>query len=116
MGHLLLFDISGGELLLIMLVVLMFFGSKGVPGIARTMGRMMRQVRDASAEVQREIQRGADEVRQGYEEQRRSIAAGPANPPAPRPPTTATVAPDPGPEVPVPPAPPGPPGSIARND
>lgn len=79
MGRLLLFDISGGELMLILVVVLMFFGSKGIPGIARTLGRTMRQVRDASAEVQREIQRGATEVKQGYEEQKRSFI--PVNPP-----------------------------------
>lgn len=99
MGHLLIFDISGGELMLILVVVLMFFGSKGLPGIARTLGRTMRQVRDASAEVQREIQRGANDVKQGYEEQRRSFipenplpqsrpqppAAPPAEPPAAKP-------------------------------
>ncbi len=73
MSVFLIFDISGGELLLIMVVVLMFFGSKGLPGIARTIGRTMRQVRDASADVQREIQRGATEVKQSYEEQRRSF-------------------------------------------
>ena len=37
MGRLLIFDISGGELMLILVVVLMFFGSKGIPGIARTL-------------------------------------------------------------------------------
>ena len=73
MGHLLIFDISGGELMLILVVVLMFFGSKGLPGIARTLGRTMRQIRDASAEVQREIQRGAQDVRQEVEQQRRSF-------------------------------------------
>lgn len=79
MSRLLLFDVSGGELMLIMVVVLMFFGSKGLPGIARTLGRTMRQIRDASAEVQREIQRGANEVKEGYEEQRRSFV--PPDPP-----------------------------------
>ena len=73
MGILLLFDISGGELMVILLFVLMFFGSKGVPDIARTLGRTMRQVRDASNEVQREIQRGANDVRRTVEEQRRSL-------------------------------------------
>lgn len=73
MGILLLFDISGGELMVILLFVLMFFGAKGVPDIARTLGRTMRQVRDASNEVQREIQRGANDVRRTVEEQRRSL-------------------------------------------
>ncbi len=70
MPHLLIFDVSGGELLVIMLFVLLFFGSKGIPGIARTLGRGMRQLRDASAEVQREIEKGAEEVKSGYDQQR----------------------------------------------
>ena len=69
----LLFDISGGELIVILLFVLMFFGSKGIPDIARTMGRTMRQVRDASQEVQREIHKGASDVRRTVEEQRRNL-------------------------------------------
>jgi len=67
----LIFDISGGELLVILLFVLLFFGSKGIPGVARTLGRTMRQLRDATAEVQREIQKGAEDVKKGYEEQRK---------------------------------------------
>lgn len=83
----LLFDISGGELMVVMLFVLLFFGSKGIPDIARTLGRTIRQVRDASSEVQREIHRGAQDVRRTMEEQRQAIldepAAGPpAKPPA----------------------------------
>jgi sec-independent protein translocase protein TatA len=71
---LLIFDISGGELILILVVVLLFFGAKGIPDVARTMGRISRQLRDASAEVQREIQKGANDVKRGYEEQRKSFA------------------------------------------
>jgi len=69
----LLFDVSGGELIVILLFVLLFFGSKGIPDVARTLGRTMRQVRDASNEVQREIQRGANDVRRTMEEQRRTM-------------------------------------------
>lgn len=70
---LLIFDISGGELLVVLLFILLFFGSKGIPDIARTMGRTMRQLRDATNEVQREIQKGATEVKQGFEAQRRDL-------------------------------------------
>lgn len=59
--------------MVILLFVLMFFGAKGIPDIARTLGRTMRQVRDASNEVQREIQRGANDVRRTVEEQRRTL-------------------------------------------
>jgi sec-independent protein translocase protein TatA len=88
----LLFDISGGELIVIMLFVLLFFGAKGIPDIARGVGRFMRQVRDASNEVQREINRGAQEVRQATLEQQRQIEdaareAGPEST-APKPPTS----------------------------
>lgn len=73
MGTALIFDISGGELLVILLFALLFFGSKGIPDLARTLGRTMRQVRDASNEVQREIQRGATDVTRAVNEQRRSF-------------------------------------------
>ncbi|MBL7956629.1 MAG: twin-arginine translocase TatA/TatE family subunit [Flavobacteriales bacterium] len=69
----LLFDISGGEFLVIMLFVLIFFGAKGVPDIARGAGRFLRQVRDASNEVQREINRGASEVRRAAAEHQRQV-------------------------------------------
>jgi len=72
----LFFSISGGELVMVLLFVLLFFGSKGLPGIARTMGRTMRQVRDASNEVQREIQRGANEVRREVEQRRTELEQG----------------------------------------
>lgn len=87
----LLFDISGGELIVVLLFILLFFGSKGIPDIARTLGRTMRQVRDASNEVQREIHRGAQDVRRTMEEQRRAVLD--ETPPAPPAPPTATPPP-----------------------
>ena len=86
MGILLLFDISGGELMVILLFVLMFFGAKGIPDIARTLGRTMRQVRDASNEVQREIQREASNMNRALQDQRKEAAA-PRAPLDPQPPT-----------------------------
>lgn len=67
----LIFDISGGELIVILLFVLLFFGAKGIPDIARTMGRTLRQVRDASNEVQREINKGATEIKRTVDDQRK---------------------------------------------
>lgn len=69
----LLFDISGGEFLVVILFVLIFFGAKGVPDIARGAGRFLRQVRDASSEVQREINRGAQEVRRAATEHQQQV-------------------------------------------
>ena len=65
---LLFFSLGIGEVVIIMLVALIFFGSKGLPDVARTLGRTMRQMRDASQEVQREIRKGTSEVQQKIEE------------------------------------------------
>ena len=56
---LLLEGISAGELIFVFLVVLLFFGSKSIPKMARTLGRGMRQLRDASQQIQDDIQSGA---------------------------------------------------------
>lgn len=54
-------DVSGSEVFLIFLVILIFFGPKSIPGIARSLGKAFRQIKDASAEVQNEIRKsGAD--------------------------------------------------------
>lgn len=48
---------------MIVIFVLIFFGADKIPGIARTMGRTMRQVRDATQEIQRDIQGSVKEVK-----------------------------------------------------
>lgn len=94
-------DISGGEVMVILVFVLLFFGSKGLPDIARTMGRTLRQVRDASNEVQREINKGAHDVRRSMEEQRRVFnAEPPAVPTLPIAQPPAQAAPEPPPAEP----------------
>lgn len=60
----LFFEVGGGEILLIMLVALMFFGSKNVPQIARGLGKGMREIRDASNNIKSEIVREAERVKE----------------------------------------------------
>lgn len=55
-----MFGIGGGELIFIVLVVLMLFGSDKVPEIARTLGRAMHQLKNATNEIKGEIHRSAD--------------------------------------------------------
>ncbi|KIM09691.1 MAG: Sec-independent protein translocase (twin-arginine translocation protein) [Sulfurovum sp. FS06-10] len=47
-----------GELLLILIVVLMLFGSKEIPDIARFLGKTMAQLKNATNEIKSEIQKG----------------------------------------------------------
>jgi sec-independent protein translocase protein TatA len=46
---------SGGEFLLVLLVILLLFGSKNLPHMARTLGRTMETFRRAAREVTDEI-------------------------------------------------------------
>ncbi|WP_417942406.1 Sec-independent protein translocase subunit TatA/TatB [Flavobacterium sp. RS13.1] len=56
-----MFGIGGGELVFIMFIVLMLFGSDKVPEIARTMGKAMAQLKNATNDIKNEIQKGAEE-------------------------------------------------------
>ncbi len=55
-----MFGIGGGEFILIVFVVLMLFGSDKIPDIARTLGKMMRQLKHATDDIKSEIQKSAD--------------------------------------------------------
>lgn len=55
-----MFGIGGGELIFIMFIVLMLFGSDKVPEIARTMGKAMAQLKNATNDIKSEIQKGAE--------------------------------------------------------
>lgn len=54
--------IGGPEILIIMLVVVMLFGSKKIPEIARALGKGIREMKDASNEIRREIRSSANTV------------------------------------------------------
>ena len=56
-------DVSGSEVLVILIFILIFFGSKSIPGIARTFGRTIRQIKDASNELQEEIRKSGVDVK-----------------------------------------------------
>ena len=47
--------ISGAELVMVMLLALLFFGSKAIPDIARTLGKGLREFKKATNEIKREI-------------------------------------------------------------
>ncbi len=56
-----MFGIGGGELIFIMFIVLMLFGSDKIPEIARTLGKTMAQIKNATNDIKSEIQKGAEE-------------------------------------------------------
>jgi sec-independent protein translocase protein TatA len=56
-------DIAMSEIVVIMLVVLLFFGAKSIPGIAKTLGRSLYEFRNAQSELQREIQKSGMDIK-----------------------------------------------------
>ncbi len=52
--------ISGGEIFFIMFIVVMVFGSDKIPGIAKGLGKGMRQLKDATEDIKQEIQKSAE--------------------------------------------------------
>lgn len=63
-------DVGGGEVALIVLFILIFFGSKSIPGIAKTMGSTMRQIKDATQEVQNEIKKSTGDMKKDFDLQK----------------------------------------------
>lgn len=56
-------DIGGGELFVIILVILMFFGSKKIPDLARGLGKGIREFKNATNDIQREIRDSANSIK-----------------------------------------------------
>ncbi len=51
--------LGGWEILLIVLVVLIFFGAKRIPELARGLGKGIREFKDATKEINDEIEEGS---------------------------------------------------------
>jgi len=63
-------DIGGSELILIMVVILIFFGANKIPELARGLGKGIREFKDASSEIRNEFERaGQNAPNQGYPNQ-----------------------------------------------
>ena len=52
--------ISGPEIIIILLVVVLVFGTDKLPEIARSLGKGMSQIKNATNEIKSEIHRSAD--------------------------------------------------------
>lgn len=54
-----MFGIGGGELIFIIFIALMLFGADKIPDIARTLGKGMAQLKNATNDIKSEIQNSA---------------------------------------------------------
>ena len=60
-----IYFISGAELVLVFFIILLVFGADKVPDIARTLGKGMRQVRNATQDIKDEIKKSSE--KQGFD-------------------------------------------------
>lgn len=60
---------SGGEIFVIMLFVLLFFGAESIPKISKQLGKIMYQVKNATDDIKRDIRDSANNMKQDIMEQ-----------------------------------------------
>lgn len=71
-----MFGISGAEMLVIMVIVLLVFGPKELPAAMRTAGRALRTINRMRSDMRRQFESALREVEKetGADEMRKSIA------------------------------------------
>lgn len=57
---LLFLNLGGGELFIIVLFIILFFGSDKLPGLAKGIGKGIREINNAKAQIQTEIQKSTN--------------------------------------------------------
>ncbi|SFH30430.1 Sec-independent protein translocase subunit TatA/TatB [Pedobacter insulae] len=66
-------NMGGGEIALIMVAILLLFGGKKLPELARGLGKGIREFKDASEDVKREIHRNINSVTTEEEEKQEEL-------------------------------------------
>jgi len=60
---LLFFNLGGGEIFIVLLIILLLFGSKKIPELARGLGKGIRYFKDATNEIQEDIRESVDDIK-----------------------------------------------------
>ncbi|MFP4022916.1 MAG: twin-arginine translocase TatA/TatE family subunit [Thiohalospira sp.] len=66
--HRMFLFISGQEIFIILLVVLLLFGANKIPEIARGLGKGMREFRKAADDIKREMNNQSDDIKKDFKE------------------------------------------------
>jgi sec-independent protein translocase protein TatA len=56
-----MFGMGTTEMILVLLIIIIFFGAKKIPELARGLGKGIREFKDASQEVKKEIESSVQE-------------------------------------------------------
>ena len=60
-------NLGGGEVFIIVLVIIMLFGSDKLPGLAKGIGKGLREFNDAKNQIQNEIHKSTSGIREDIE-------------------------------------------------
>jgi sec-independent protein translocase protein TatA len=76
-GLVLFLNLGGGEVILIIFVILLLFGGKGLPTIAKTLGKGIREFKDATSGIQKDIRDSTsgitDQITEHIQEVRKEV-------------------------------------------
>jgi sec-independent protein translocase protein TatA len=72
-NFILFLNLGGGEVVLILFVILLMFGGKGIPSIAKTLGKGIREFKNATNDIQRDIHQSTGGITQQVNEQIQEI-------------------------------------------
>jgi len=59
--------IGGPEIIIVLLFIVMFFGSKKIPELAKGLGKAMREVKDASNDIKKEIRDSSKSIKDDFD-------------------------------------------------
>lgn len=62
----LFFNISGGEIFIILLIVFIVFGPSKMPELARSLGRMMNEAKKASSDISKEFKKQTSAIERDF--------------------------------------------------
>ncbi len=60
-------NLGGGEMFLVVIVIIMLFGSDKLPELVKGLGKGIREINDAKNQIQNEIQKSTSGVREEFE-------------------------------------------------
>lgn len=65
--------ISGPEIFIVLLVVLLLFGSNKLPEVAKGLGKGMREFRKATDDIKRELNDETDQIKSDFKDLNKKI-------------------------------------------
>lgn len=76
-GTLLFFDISSGEILIILVIAFLVFGPSKFPELARKVGKGINEIKRASESIKREINQEAGKIEESVKVEDKKKTVGP---------------------------------------